>query len=321
MSNTVKFPDLTVSANRSRLLDMNYPRWLWLTMGLLSFQPHFSQLSLNLFCQPAFAAERMDDAPAPQDDEEPTALEAAPADAPHGVYSETQDFSPEIKTALESLLFEHEKLTGQQIVIGLFKNAHGEDVSNWAQRKFNDWKIGMQTAEENGILIALFTEEKKASIAVGYGLDSTLPEATVDEIIEQAVEPVLQTKGLGEAAVQATYKTLEALDSPLISSGKAEEILEQFHIMSPSRAVSAAQDAQARWFLLALTVFFLMISSIWMGLKVRRSGGWREVSQRLLPMRFQKQMIFSKDIMKGSSGTLSDEGSTSLNGSSRSSEK
>ena len=130
--------------------------------------------------------------------------------------------------AIESLLTEHDRLTNEQVMVAIFKNAHNtspqihNSEKEWTHRLFVEWKIGKRHYNE-GILLTIFLESGQAFLEVGYGLEPKLSKTA--EILEQVVIPQLRHNDPKSAAIWGAYQILEELMSPLIQNGKAIEIL------------------------------------------------------------------------------------------------
>ncbi|HET6266173.1 MAG TPA: TPM domain-containing protein, partial [Acidobacteriota bacterium] len=92
------------------------------------------------------------------------------------------------KDRLENQLAQFEKETSNQIVVATFPSLEDEDVDDFTNRLFGAWKIG-QAQRNNGVLLAIFMQEKKARIEVGYGLEGALTDATCAQIIRNELAP------------------------------------------------------------------------------------------------------------------------------------
>jgi uncharacterized membrane protein YgcG len=134
-----------------------------------------------------------------------------------------QALSLRVTHSLETLLIEHIRLTNQQLMVAVFSTGP-KDSHEQAQEIFKNWKIG-QARNGNGVLIAVFGKEKRAQIIVGFGLDSILSPEITKNLLQNWILPDLKRGNFNKSLILGTYHLLEALDSPLIQSGKADEIL------------------------------------------------------------------------------------------------
>src|SRR4029450_1351061 len=72
----------------------------------------------------------------------------------------------------------------------------------WAARAFQAWGIGRK-GHDDGVAIFILTQDRKARIEVGYGLEGQLTDLVAGRIIRARLRPQLAA-GNGDAAVTAT---------------------------------------------------------------------------------------------------------------------
>lgn len=86
-----------------------------------------------------------------------------------------------------------------------------ENVEGYAQRVFDQWKLGKK-GKDNGVLLLVVPKEKKLRIAVGYGLEGVLPDVAASRIIRNVIAPPFKAKQFDqgmEAGVTAILGQLE----------------------------------------------------------------------------------------------------------------
>src|SRR5579883_1372074 len=88
---------------------------------------------------------------------------AIPRAPEYAVLDETGALPAGIQAALERLLTEHDHVSDEQIVLAAFGSAEGEDPGAFTRRVFDEWKVGNR-GKDNGVLLALFIKERRASI-------------------------------------------------------------------------------------------------------------------------------------------------------------
>ncbi|HRI80014.1 MAG TPA: TPM domain-containing protein [Cyclobacteriaceae bacterium] len=91
-------------------------------------------------------------------------------------------------SALNAKLRAFEDSTSNQIFIYLAKNLNGENLEDYSQTIFNQWGIG-QKDKNNGVLIAIFINDRKFRIQVGYGLEKALPSDLTLQIQDEEMGP------------------------------------------------------------------------------------------------------------------------------------
>lgn len=73
--------------------------------------------------------------------------------------------------------------TAAQAVIVTVEDLDGEEISDYALNLGRDWGVG--DAEKNNGIVVLFSEnDREIHIAVGYGLEGTLPDSKTGRIID-----------------------------------------------------------------------------------------------------------------------------------------
>jgi uncharacterized protein len=58
------------------------------------------------------------------------------------VLDEPHVLSPRALHTVETLLIEHDRIVGEQVLVAIFKNLGDEDVVDYTNRVFSTWKIG-----------------------------------------------------------------------------------------------------------------------------------------------------------------------------------
>jgi uncharacterized protein len=152
------------------------------------------------------------------------AAKAVPPSPPLHVLDEPEALSPAARGGVARLLAEHERVTGEQVVIAIFRSLDGEDPVDFTNRSFEAWKIG-QRAKNNGVLLALYWQDRKIRIEVGYGLEPLLTDAKSRQIIDESLAPALKDGNPDAAVRAAALQILATLESPLLANNQAQALL------------------------------------------------------------------------------------------------
>ena len=115
----------------------------------------------------------------------------------------------EAAARIESLLAAHERETTQQVVVAIYPSLQGEELEDWVSRVFESWKLG-QKGKDNGVLLAIFSADRKARIEVGYGLEDRLPDAISSRILRERLFPALKRGDWGAGVEDAVRGILAA---------------------------------------------------------------------------------------------------------------
>jgi uncharacterized protein len=150
---------------------------------------------------------------------------------------------PATKDRLENQLEQFEKDTSNQIVVATFPSLEDEDVDDFTNRLFAAWKIG-QKQRNNGVLLAIFMQQKKVRIEVGYGLEGALTDATSAQIIRNELAPEFRA-GNPAAGIE---KAIVAIEKATRGEYKA----------LPAKRPGSGWSTLA--FIIILIVFFIIMS-------------------------------------------------------------
>ena len=122
------------------------------------------------------------------------------------------------KQALDARLAAFEKARGAQIVILMVPTTLPEDITDYAQRVGDAWKIGRKDIGD-GLLLVVAKNDRKVRIATTKTLEGALPDLATRQIIDSAITPRFRQNdfagGLNAAADQIMARiTGENLPTP-----------------------------------------------------------------------------------------------------------
>lgn len=107
--------------------------------------------------------------------------------------------------ALEARLAAFEQSRGSQIVFLMVPGTLPEDITDYAQRAGDTWKIGRRDVGD-GLLLVVAKNERKVRIATTKALEGAIPDLAARQIIDQAITPRFKqgdfAGGLDAAATQ-----------------------------------------------------------------------------------------------------------------------
>ncbi|QUT06296.1 TPM domain-containing protein [Sphingobium phenoxybenzoativorans] len=92
------------------------------------------------------------------------------------------------RTALTARLAAFEERTQHQVAIATVPTLHGEDIGAFTRDLANRWGVGRK-GHDDGVLILIAPNDQQVRIAVGYGLEKTLPESLCRQIIQDHMLP------------------------------------------------------------------------------------------------------------------------------------
>jgi uncharacterized protein len=86
------------------------------------------------------------------------------------------------REALNLRLESFEAATGHQVIVWIGRTIGNETLETWAARTFTSWGIGRK-GKDDGVALFILTDDRKARIEVGYGLEGQLPDIEAARII------------------------------------------------------------------------------------------------------------------------------------------
>ncbi|MBN2365541.1 MAG: TPM domain-containing protein [Calditrichaeota bacterium] len=110
---------------------------------------------------------------------------------------------------LNDMLKSFEDSTSNQIVVAIFQNAQGYPVEEFTIRLAEKWRVG-QKDRDNGIVLAIFMEERKFRAEVGYGLEDVVPDAYAFQIVSQIMPSYFREGQYYEGIYEAVAALMQA---------------------------------------------------------------------------------------------------------------
>jgi uncharacterized protein len=114
------------------------------------------------------------------------------------------------RAALTDMLAQHERETGNQVVVVTLKDLQGYTIEDFGYQLGRKWGIG-QKERNNGVLLIVAPKEHKVRIEVGYGLEGTLTDAISRTIIEQEILPAFRRGDYNGGVLAGTASILTRL--------------------------------------------------------------------------------------------------------------
>lgn len=96
------------------------------------------------------------------------------------------------QAALEAKLAALEKAKGSQVVVLIVPTVQPEDISSYANRVGNAWKIGRKNVGD-GVLFVVAFKDRQMRIEVAKTLEGAIPDLAAKQIITNAVTPRFKT--------------------------------------------------------------------------------------------------------------------------------
>ncbi|NOS54914.1 MAG: hypothetical protein HOP37_01500 [Cyclobacteriaceae bacterium] len=197
-------------------------------------------------------------------------------------YTNKSYLSKKQEEALNAKLRAFEDSTSNQLFIYVTGGLYAKNLEDYSREIFNTWGIG-QKGKDNGILIALFIDDRKFRIQVGYGLEAALPAELCRQIQDEYMGPHFKKEsyyeGIDAGVDQLIYYSrheykppgpLEQMQTPLIVASLAGLVLFVINLFSVKKWNNQPKRKNKYLFLgilflvapLALTIAILFFNAI-----------------------------------------------------------
>ena len=94
---------------------------------------------------------------------------------------------------------------GSQLQILIVSTTRPEAIESYAQRVFEEWKIGRKGVDD-GVLLLVAKDDRTVRIQPGYGLEGAIPDITAGRVIQEYLVPRFRAGdfagGIGDATAQ-----------------------------------------------------------------------------------------------------------------------
>lgn len=99
--------------------------------------------------------------------------------------------TPSEKTDLENQCRQLREKNGAELSVVIIKSLEGGQIDDTAVKLFERWKIGKR-GKDNGVLVLVAIEDRRARIEVGYGLEPVLPDILAGQILREDLFPAFR---------------------------------------------------------------------------------------------------------------------------------
>jgi len=97
--------------------------------------------------------------------------------------------SAPVAQQLNQKLADFERESSDQVVVAVFPKMQSDSsIEDYTVRVARSWQVGLQE-KNNGVVLFVFTQDRKMFIQVGYGLEGRLTDALCKRIIEDEIKP------------------------------------------------------------------------------------------------------------------------------------
>lgn len=163
-----------------------------------------------------------------------------------------------LSAATENYVNQHldelRKTTTCEMAVAVIRSTGGESIEDYAYRLFNMWGLGASD-KNNGVLLLIAVDDRRARIEVGSGAEGELPDITCGKIIRHTIAPAMKEGNVNQAVTSAVDKIYQVLTNPEVA-----EVLRSENTGTVRRVQAIGRDAL--WNFLGLVVLCVFLFTL-----------------------------------------------------------
>jgi len=134
------------------------------------------------------------------------------------------------KLAITKFAVELEKKTTAQIAVVTIKTTKPETIQGFSVRLFDQWKIG-QKGKDNGVLLLMAVDDRKAWITTGYGIEGAIPDVIANKIVRDVMIPYFKRGQYSEGVIKGAIAviSLVAKECDVEITGQEMQVYQVVH--------------------------------------------------------------------------------------------
>jgi uncharacterized protein len=119
--------------------------------------------------------------------------------------------SPSEQAALNERCRRLRERTGAQLAVVTLRSLEGGQIDDFTVKLFERWGVG-EAERDNGLMLLVAIDDRKARIEVGYGLEPILPDALAGRVLDQQLFPAFRDQRYGDGLVAAVNRIAEIVE-------------------------------------------------------------------------------------------------------------
>ena len=161
--------------------------------------------------------------------------------------------SPQQKQNLETFLTQQAEESSNEIAVVVMDLPSGEFMRDYAVRLAENWGVGGKE-NDNGVLVALFINERQVTIEVGYGLEGAIPDLAASNVIQKDMLPSFREGDYYDGLARG----VKALS--ILANGEYPDAVRKKYYTRTRSDTSGEGDAFVFFLILFIFLFFLFSS-------------------------------------------------------------
>ncbi|MGV8941636.1 MAG: TPM domain-containing protein [Lysobacter sp.] len=110
---------------------------------------------------------------------------------------------------------------GSQLQVLVVATTQPEDIAQYALRVYDQWQLGRKKVDD-GVLLLVAKDDRRARIEVGYGLEGAIPDATSMRVIQEYLVPHFRADDYAGGIVEASGALVKLIDGEPLPAPMAD---------------------------------------------------------------------------------------------------
>ncbi|MDE6792849.1 MAG: TPM domain-containing protein, partial [Muribaculaceae bacterium] len=115
--------------------------------------------------------------------------------------------------AVNERLYALRQQTGAEVAVAVVPSIGDMTIEDFSEKLFTQWGIG-KSDKDNGVLILIAPEQRRARITTGYGVEGVLPDISAKKIVERSIVSNMRNGDLDAAVKASAFDVAEVLSNP-----------------------------------------------------------------------------------------------------------
>lgn len=145
-------------------------------------------------------------------------------------YTPVNDYTGTLAAAeiqsISKKLIDFEARQSTQIVIVMIPTLGSQTIERYANDLYRAWGIG-QKGKDNGVLVLVAKNDRKARIEVGYGAEGAITDLAAQQIIADILRPNFRNNAYGKGLSEAADKLMSLIDGEYSNADRVALASEQ----------------------------------------------------------------------------------------------
>lgn len=168
--------------------------------------------------------------------------------------------SPDVKERVDSRLYDLRRQTSAEVAVVVVPSIGDIPIEDFTEQLFTRWGLG-KSDKDNGVMILIAIEQKRARIQTGYGVEGALPDISAKKIIDRDIVANMRMDDIDAAVESAASDVAAVISDPAVAeelkSGKGDAWEEAESEITPDDLVTFIGYVALAFGLIAIAMLFV----------------------------------------------------------------